>query len=202
VIQNGSRLPFDVPLQRLAGEVVHIVSVGRLTPQKNFVRAIDTIAQLRGKAVRYTIAGDGPLRAELEERVSQLGLSDIVDLPGFVKDVPGLLRDADVFFMPSEWEGFGLAAVEAMNAALPVVASDIPGLGDVVGPEGVAALRIDPEEINGMAQALSRLIDDRELRLAMGTRGFERSQGFGFGQYVDAHVALYRSLWETPRYAF
>lgn len=198
-VENGSILPFNEPPQRLVGDVTRIVSVGRLTPAKNYDRAIDAMALLKGRNFRYTIAGEGPLRLKLESHVARRGLSDIIDLPGFVQDVPGLLRSADVFFIPSEWEGFGLAAVEAMNAALPIIASDIPGLGDVVGSEGGAALRIDPKDVDGMAQALSRLIDDPELRLAIGARGFERSKDFSFDRCLDEYIALYRSLWETPR---
>ena len=75
-----------------------------------------------------------------------LGLEGKVRFLGHVDDVRGLLKKADIFLIPSRWEGFGLAAVEAMNAGLPVIASDVAGLREIVGRTPPSGLLVNPEK--------------------------------------------------------
>ena len=202
VIPNGCPLSADAPLRRDAGpHPPTVLSVGRLTPAKNYPAALRAIARLRSRDARYVIAGDGPEREGLRAAASRLGIADRVEFAGHVADIRPLMRDADVFLMPSLWEGFGLAAVEAMDAGLPVVASDVPGLREVVGTDGACALLVDPSDADGIAAALDRLLGDPEARHALGAAGRGRARLFGFDSCLRAHVELYRSLAEHRSHA-
>lgn len=98
--------------------------------------------------------------------------------------------------IPSSWEGFGLAAVEAMNAALPLVVSDVPGLREVVGTDQACALLINPDDPQTIANALNRLAVSSELRREMGAVGFTRAANFSMQKMTDIYLLCYRSLLE------
>ncbi|MCB4458423.1 glycosyltransferase family 4 protein [Leisingera sp. McT4-56] len=199
VIENGCPLAFGRLPQRPAGpRPLRIVSAGRLTPAKNYATALRAVARLGPAAWRYSIAGEGAERAALERQIAELGIEDRVDLMGHVDDVPALLEAADIFLIPSAWEGFGLAAVEAMNAGLPVVASDVPGLRETVGRDGAAALLVPPSDAAGIAAALQRLADDPAMRRRMGAAGFEAAKKYDIARFAAAHRTLYQSLEARP----
>lgn len=195
VIPNGCRLFFDTPIAHEPGEKpLTVLSVGRLSPAKNFEAALEALAQLAPCSLRYVIAGDGPELDALRRTAARLGISGSVEFAGYVPDIRALLQEADIFLLPSLWEGFGLAAVEGMNAALPVIASDVPGLREVVGPDGQAALLIDPAQPASIAAAIRRLAASPDLRRQLGQNGFERSQAFRIEDFVSAHLNLYAKV--------
>ena len=137
MISNGCELFFDAPPERAHDPVTPtILSIGRLTGAKNHEAALQALAGLTDRDFRYVLLGDGEERERLIALAAELGLSDRVTFAGHRSDIRPYLLDADMFLLPSLWEGFGLAAVEAMNAGLPVIASDVPGLSEVVGPQG------------------------------------------------------------------
>ncbi|WP_138466102.1 glycosyltransferase [Poseidonocella sp. HB161398] len=198
VIENGCHLAFGAPPERPETAAPVILSVGRLAEQKNYPVALEALAGLGDVPFRYVVAGDGPERAALERQADALGLGDRTTFAGHVADVPALLAEADIFLMPSKWEGFGLAAAEAMNAGLPVIAADVPGLREVAGPDGEAALLVDPADPEDVGRALSRLLGDRQLRAELGRAGFERAGRYDFARFVSDHLHLYRKLGESP----
>jgi len=194
VVKNGIELRPEIP-ERLAGkERVRLVSAGRLKDVKNYSKALKSVAILSSDNIGYSILGDGPMRASLEAFAVELGVEGYVEFAGHVGDVKTRLEAADIFLMPSKWEGFGLAAVEAMNAGLPLVVSDVPGLREVVGQDGDCAFLVDPEKPEEIAAALRRLIEDPDLRARMGRRAFERSLEFSEEAMVDAYVDVYRTV--------
>ena len=91
-------------------------------------------------------------------------------------------------------EGFGLAAVEGMNAGLPVVASDIAGLREVVGTDGTCALLVSPEEPREIAKALATLIADAKKRQSMGMAAFQRAALFDKRLMSDKYITAYHSV--------
>lgn len=195
VIPNGCRLFFDRPIRRAPKDApLTLLSAGRLAPAKNYGAALEALAQLMPCNLRYVIAGDGPELEALRSTAARLGLSEAVEFAGYVPDIRALLQEADIFLIPSLWEGFGLAAVEGMNAALPVIASDVAGLREVVGPDGQAALLVDPAQPASIAAAIRRLAASPELRSRLGQNGFERSQTFRIEDYVSAHLNLYAKV--------
>ena len=171
-----------------------IVSVGRLAVPKDFSTLVAAVARLPAGAVRLRVLGDGPLRALLEAEIDELGLADVVELTGEVPDVRPYLAEANVFVLSSRSEGMPLSVLEAMAAGLPVVASDVGGLAEVV-IEGETGFLVPPGEPGSLADRLGRLVDDPELREALGQAGRRRAEErFSLPGWREAHLDLYRGL--------
>lgn len=176
VIPNGVDLArFGAPHVGRDGR--HVLAVGRRVPQKGF----DVLIEALPDDMSLHVAGEGPFHVE-HPRVRWLGRRE---------DVPALLAEADILAVPSRWEGFGLAAVEGMAAGVPVVASAVDGLVEVVGSAGLLVPAEDPAALRG---ALQRLRDDDALRRRLGEAGRERARRFEIGAMVRAYEALYREL--------
>jgi glycosyltransferase involved in cell wall biosynthesis len=144
--------------------------------------------------VRVEIAGDGSLRGTLEQESRQLGLSGMVSFLGWREDLPTVMAGWDIFVMPSLDEGFGVAALEAMAAGLPVIASAVGGLSELV-QNGETGWLVPPAAPVDLAQRLSQLIHDSRKREAMGIAGRKRaSDCFSIPQMVDQTVAVYDGL--------
>jgi glycosyltransferase involved in cell wall biosynthesis len=141
---------FGVPAGRI------LLNVGRLTEQKNQDVLIRALARV--PSVRLVVAGDGPERSDFDALAAQLGVADRLHLLGDVTraDVADLLAAADLFVFPSAWETFGLAAVEAAMAGVPVVAADLPVLREVLSAQGGAAARfVAPFDAEGWVNAIN-----------------------------------------------
>jgi glycosyltransferase involved in cell wall biosynthesis len=149
-----------------------IVGIGRLTAQKDFASLLQALALLPADARgwRCIIAGEGELQQDLAGLTRDLGLSDRVRLAGLVPDVRGLLAAADIFCLPSRFEGLPLVLLEAMAAGLPVAAFAIDGIADVV-TDGVQARLVAPGDTCGLASALGALMADRGERRRLGEAG-------------------------------
>jgi glycosyltransferase involved in cell wall biosynthesis len=158
-----------------ADEVV-IGSVGRLSIEKGFDTLLRAANQLieEGARLRLQLVGGGHQRQSLERLTKQLGITDHVALLGDLEhaNVRDALAGFDIFAMPSRAEGFGVAALEAQAMELPVVASDVHGLPDVV-QHGRTGLLVPPGDHQALASALGRLIADPGLRASMGRAGRE-----------------------------
>jgi len=131
-IPNGSRIYSLAERATLDGRLPRLVSVGSLSSRKNFVTAIRAISELRDEIDSYTIIGEGPERRRLEELIQDEQLEDKVNLVGWSDAIETHLHAADIQLIPSLWEGFGLVAVEGMSTGLPVVASNVDGLREVL----------------------------------------------------------------------
>ncbi|MEL6828561.1 MAG: glycosyltransferase [Pseudomonadota bacterium] len=193
VIPNGCEMRFDAVTQRPKRGTVGIISIGRLVEQKGFSKALDAVAEIQHHDFNYTILGDGPLRDSLVAKAASLGIADKVTFAGHCADVKPFLENADICLIPSLWEGFGLVAVEAMNASLPVVASNVPGLREVVGKDDKAAILVDPLDTTSISAALVSLLASSDLRTKLGSAGFIRAGEFGLDAFLNAHVALYEN---------
>jgi glycosyltransferase involved in cell wall biosynthesis len=176
VIPYGVVLDLFAPSPRAlrADGRVTIGAVSRLSPEKGFeylLRAVKALGD-RGVVLDVVLAGDGPSRAALERLADELGLRARVEFLGAVRheDVPDVLRRLDIFAMPSTWEGFGVSALEASAMGLPVVASDIHGIPDVV-LAGETGLLVPPADVAALADAIARLAGDAALRRTMGGAG-------------------------------
>ena len=160
--------------------------------QKNYSTALNSISKIKNLDFEYWIAGVGEQESELKEQINELGLSEKVKFLGYISDIPALLKKADIFLIPSKWEGFGLAAVEAMNASLPCVISNVPGLGDLINEDGDDAFLIEPFDEESIAKKIVQLIENRELRIQMGNSAFIRSQSFGLETMITEYIKLYK----------
>ena len=158
-----------------------ILSVGTIEPRKNLSRLISAYGQLRrqtGLPHSLVIAGKkGWLYQGIFEQVAREGLSEHVQFPGFVADadLPALYTLADLLAFPSLYEGFGLPPLEAMACGTPVVASNSSSLPEAVG---TAALLVDAEDVDGLAEAIARVLCDANLRARLSDMG--RAQAVRF----------------------
>lgn len=147
------------------------LTVGRLTEQKgqvHLLRAVPLVLE-RFPNIVFLLAGDGPLRTELEGEARQLGIIDAVRFLGTRSDVPDLLRLADLFILPSVSEGMPVALLEAMMVGLPVIASQVEGVDEIV-QDGQNGLTVPPADPKALSQAILRLALDAELRQRLGAQ--------------------------------
>lgn len=194
IIQNGSNLRYTDFRKRNPHDKIQILSIGSLTHRKNYDTALLALSKLKDVEFHYTILGEGPERSRLLGLVGELGIGPKVTFAGHVEILEPWLESSDIFLMPSRWEGFGLAAVEAMNAGLPVVASDVPGLREVTGEDGVCALLVSPDDIEGIGSAIRQVSNSGEDRLRMGKAGFIRSAEFSRSRMTENYVDAYRQV--------
>ncbi len=133
IIYNGSRIYPIAKRTTIKNRLPRLISVGRLIPKKNFSITINAISKLKDRIECYTIIGEGIERKKLEKLIKSLKLENKVKLIGWKNNVEKYLSAADIQLIPSLYEGFGLVAVEGMSTGLPIVASNIPGLKEVLG---------------------------------------------------------------------
>ncbi|RMG68003.1 MAG: glycosyltransferase family 1 protein, partial [Bacteroidetes bacterium] len=184
--------------QKPNNEPLVIGSAGRLTPQKGQQDLIPLAhwLQERGYAFRLRIAGTGPLAAELQTQIDAAGLSEIVELCGFVDNMPAFMDGLDVFVLPSRWEGFGYVLAEAMACQVPVVAYTLSSNPEIVA-DGETGLLVPYPGPEGLAAAVARLLDDPGLRARLGAQGRARVEARF--QQADRIDELGRCLWDYAR---
>lgn len=170
-----------------------IVSVGRLTHQKNYETTIKALAHLQDVSFEYWILGQGELEESLRNMVSELKLEDKVKFLGFRDNIPELLNKSDVFLLASHWEGLSLAMVEAMAAGLPVVVSDIPEAREAVTPQSGCGVLVNPNSETDIAAKLRSLLMDYSLRQEMGHKAQVRAADFDMSRIVQEYLNLYRT---------
>ena len=167
-------------------------SVGRLDRQKGYEYLVRSFAEFsRDRDAELVLAGDGPERARLESLARSL-CRDRVRFLGRREDVPDILRAFDVFVMPSLWEGFGLALVEAMAAGVPVIASNVDSIPELVGagePDGPFGRLVPPADAAAMADAL------REPPPDCAARAYEYVRGrYDVSRMIENYSRLYQKL--------
>lgn len=181
-----------------------ILALGRFVAKKGFEVLLESCALLRGARVefRLTLAGDGPRACGLRRLARRLGLGEMVDFPGFVghDQVPGLLLQADVLVMPSvlapdgDRDGLPTVLLEALAHRVPVIASDLSGIGELV-EDGVTGLLAPPGRPRELARALLRIFGDRKAALDMAERGHSRVRSrFDPAENNRRLLEIYRNL--------
>ena len=157
-----------------------LLAVGSLQPYKGHLHLIDACALLRERGIgnRCIIVGRGELENDLRERIAQLGLDDVVELAGprTSEEVQALMRDAAMLVHPSvvtqtgKTEGIPVAVMEALAAGVQVVASNVTGMGELV-IDGRTGVLVDPGDAAALADAIGRILADRERAAAMAEAG-------------------------------
>jgi glycosyltransferase involved in cell wall biosynthesis len=170
-----------------------IITVTRLLERKGVHHLLEAIARPSPLNVTLQIVGSGSYEQELRDRTSELGLTDRVNFTGFVHtdDLPKLYRAADLFALPSMTESFGLVFAEAMACALPIVATVVGGIPELIrsGQEGILVEPGQPEQIR---TALEKLLSNRTALIEMGNAGRRRiEQKYTWGKIADRYLEIY-----------
>ena len=198
VIHNGMPVPRTLPPSAPPNPkgTLRIGAVGRLAPQKGLDVLIEAMRSLPG--CRLVLLGDGPDRAKLEALVGRRSLGDRVEFAGWV-DAPWTEAWAfDVLAMPSVNEGFPLVIVEAMLAGIPVVASTVGGIPEIVVP-GSTGMLVAPQDPEALADALRTIAGDPQLRQDMGARCRTVAlEQFTASAMAARFEALYREVRDLP----
>jgi L-malate glycosyltransferase len=148
-----------------------LLCVGRLEPQKGMADLLEAMALLHPKYPRamLLIAGHGSLETELKNKIEALGLQNCVRMLGVRGDVLRLLAASDVFVNSSHWEGMPISVLEAMAASLPIVATRVGDVPNIVTPQ--TGLLVEPHSPHSLADAIQTLLDDAPLRRTLGAGG-------------------------------
>jgi glycosyltransferase involved in cell wall biosynthesis len=191
--------PLAAAAMGLYGEGMLIGTVCRLEePTKGLSVLLKAMALLKAThknhPFRLLIVGDGPAKAELQRVCAQLEIEQVVTFAGERSDVERILPLLDLFVLPSLSEGFGIAIVEAMAAGLPVVASDVGGIPEIV-LHGLTGLLVPPGNPEALAQAIVQCMDDPQRRRRFGLQGQARAREcFSIQTAVRCHEELYERL--------
>lgn len=195
VIYNG------VVLKETDDQVDEIISYGgiklgcvaRLSEQKGLTYLLDAMSLLTIKDIRLFIVGDGELRNELENKVKELDLQDSVTFLGYRKDIVECINSFDFCVLPSVFEGFGLVAIEAFMNSKTLVATDIPGLNEVVtNKNGILVPAKDPA---ALASAIDKLAMDATLRQELASQAKKDYENkFSYPLFLENYRELYREL--------
>jgi N-acetyl-alpha-D-glucosaminyl L-malate synthase BshA len=170
-----------------------LIHISNFRPVKRVLDVVEIFDRVRREVpCRLLMVGDGPDRGKIEQRCRECRLCDDITFVGSLPLIEEVLVGGDLFLLPSETESFGLAALEAMACEVPVIASRAGGLPEVV-VEGETGYLCPVGDVDAMAAAAVRLLQDQPLRRAMGEAGRRRAVEI-FSQ--DAVVARYRSLYE------
>jgi glycosyltransferase involved in cell wall biosynthesis len=170
--------------------------IGRLCEQKAQQYLVESIAFLREHypQIRLLLVGEGELRSLLEQRIQELGLSSRVVLLGERADIADLLNVCDIYAMSSLWEGVGRALTEAMYWCLPIVATPVNGVTELISHEETGLL-VPPRAPKALAAAIDRLASDRELAKQLGANAHQKASDLMDGRrMIVAIEELYERL--------
>ena len=192
---DAARLRLRAEL-KMAADAQLLGMACRLVEQKGIPYALEAMRRIRSDFPRahLVIAGDGEQASELRRLASRLGIADRVHWLGWRADAADLMAALDVFLLPSLREGFGLVLLEAMSRRLPIVASHVGAIPEIV-IDGETGILVEPRNVDQLAKAMTRLLNDRALRKYMGLLGAARlEEHFSVERMVDGTVAVYEKV--------
>lgn len=171
-----------------------LVMVARFEPQKDHRTLIQALADLREYSWKLDLIGDGPLKSDIEKMVVDLGLEKHVRFLGECNNVPLILKEAQIFALISNWEGLPISIIEAMRAGIPVIASDVGGVCEMI-EDGVNGYLIPRGDSQLLANRIMQLISNTELRIQFGLKGRHRfDEDFTSNRMNDKILSLYETL--------
>lgn len=203
VIPNGVEIatfaeaaPADRRALGIPADARIILAVGRLDPQKGLNVLIDSARDLVPKFpdLHFLLVGGGTLRGELVRQVAELRLESRVHFCGWRPDIPSVMKVGYGLALPSLWEGMPNVVLEAMAAGLPVVASAVEGVTELVLPNETGFLVV-PRSVDELTSGLAKLLSDPDLARRMGQVGRERvASHFSWDRMAAAYAELYERL--------
>lgn len=165
---------------------VKIVSVARLDQQKDHATLLDAVSAMQTtKSWSLELVGDGPLAATLEKQALELGIADRVTFSGLVSDVANRLQKSDLFVLSTNYEGLPISLIEAARAGLPLIATDVGGVSEIV-KNGQNGLLTERSSAVQLGRAITRMVDNASERERYGKCARETfTTLFGFDQFIS-----------------
>lgn len=168
-----------------------IVHIGRFMDVKNHAMILKTFAMFskRHADAKLQLIGDGELRKDMVQLAQELGVENFVEFAGLQSNVYPWLHDADIFVLPSKFEGMPMTLIEAMGTGLPIIASAVGGVPDML-TDGESAILIKPESEQLLA-SLEMLYYDESIRRVLGQKALQRSLAFSSETMAQRYIEIY-----------
>jgi glycosyltransferase involved in cell wall biosynthesis len=185
--------PFEDPFAGIRRP--RVLFVGRLAPQKGVSTLVEAAGLLKDPSARILLVGDGPERPKLERDAERLGVDDRLHFVGFFAHdrLPAVFAHADLLVLPSLYEELGTVLLEAMQAALPIVASKTGGIPDVI-ENGVNGMLVPPGDPEALARAIDCLLADRKLACRLSEGAQERAKDYDWEVLAERVLRVYRGV--------
>jgi glycosyltransferase involved in cell wall biosynthesis len=201
VLHNAVRIP-DIPAAQAGAERVHAVALGRMGTRKGSYDIVSAVAALDGSVrarLRVTLAGDGEVDG-VRAAVAAAGLGDTIEVTGWLDPAARdeLLCVAQIFLLPSRDEGLPMALLEAMAYGLVPVTTAVGSIGEAVS-DGVTGIVVQPDSPGQIADALTALVGDENLRTRLGNAARERANDFGLPRWYQSLALLWSDLAHQDR---
>lgn len=194
-------IPNAIPIPKFLNpcpvKTYDILFVGRLTKQKGvdiLLKAVRVLKDEYGRNLKIAIAGDGPLKENLNTLAVEFGVNGEVEFLGVRKDIEELMVSSKIFVLPSRREGFGIVIIEAMSNMLPVIATNVGGIPEIIenGKDGILVSSENPE---ALSKAIIRLLDDVKMRKELAKNAYKKvKEKYSMETYVKKILNLYKSL--------
>lgn len=188
VEKSKKRAEFGIPEDSFV-----MTSVGESIKRKNHETAIKAFARVHTSDMYYIVVGDGELYPYLKKLVKELDVEENVLLPGYRKDANEILKASDLYVFPSYQEGLSVALMQAMAAGLPVVASKIRGNVDCI-IQGKGGITVQPDDIEGMSNAIVKLKNDMDLRNKFGAFNIQKVKEFSKEKVYEKNIIIFQDL--------
>jgi glycogen(starch) synthase len=185
--------PFEDPFSGVGRP--RVLFVGRLAPQKGVDTLVAAAGLLKDPCAQVLLVGDGPERKALERETERLGVGDRLHFVGFVTHdrLPAAMAHADVLVLPSLYEELGTVLLEAMQAGLPIVASETGGIPDVI-EDGVNGLLVPPGDPEALARGIDRILSDGDLARRLSEGAQERGKDYDWEVLAERVLRVYQGL--------
>lgn len=198
VIRNGViNVPDGFRARPAAGNPVRLISVARFESPKDHSTLLQALARLGRDDWKLELIGSGPLQSAARDLAAALGLTRQIKFSGYLEDPSASLSDAHIFVLATRSEDLPRSIIEAMRAGLPVVASDVGGISELVTTEKTGIL-VPPRDGERLAEALTRLLRDGSLRQRLGDAGHLTFKGrFTFDRMLAETRLLYEEVTQS-----
>ena len=201
-VHNGMPEISDKLLSNVRTDSLKICMVARFDEQKDHPTLIGALGEIKHLNWEIDFLGDGPLIDSVKKYAAENGIEDRVNFFGEVADVTPILSESQIFTLISNWEGLPRSIIEAMRSGLPIVASDVAGVNEMVR-DGINGYLIPRKDIKTLSERLELVIKDKELRARMAEQSLkEYKKGFTLDKTFENTFALYEETIESKRNHF
>ncbi|MCD2528845.1 glycosyltransferase family 4 protein [Providencia huaxiensis] len=199
IIHNG--IPdntVNFPKNNNSSNIVNIICVARFSAQKDHVTLLKALSHIKQLNWKLNLVGKGPLEQDVKKLANGLGLDEKISFLGERRDVNYLLSSSDIFILPSNWEGLPISIIEAMSFSLPIIASNVGGVSEMVSSSN--GFLIPRGNIEAMSKAITTLLENKEDRINMGRSSRKiYCDSFNFQTMLDKTHNLYCQVSEKNK---